>query len=121
MGRERERDDGCGTFYCVCVNVFKLNRFVTVDKNLFSPAHSTLLSLPRSLTNPINCKWSSIKPSLFLMQFHPLFACLCVHFDFQSTSVALYSSSLPISRLISYSLTLNFLHSQVPSNLFAIS
>lgn len=36
-------------FQCVCVNVFKLNRFVTVDKNL---------------SNPINCKWSSIKPRL---------------------------------------------------------
>lgn len=33
--------------FTVCVNVFKLNRFVTVDKNL---------------SNPINCKWSSIKP-----------------------------------------------------------
>lgn len=60
---------------------------------------SFALSLAHSCSplNPINCKWSSIKPSLFsfrflfLMPFHSLFACVnSVHFDFQSTSPLLY-------------------------------
>lgn len=93
------------------MNLFKLNRFVTVDKNL---------------SNPINCKWSSIKPSFpnavssdtaSATTSTSTSFCLYIYFDFQSTS-SLYSS--PHSRhffcpvYISQLLTF-------PCNLFAVT
>lgn len=93
--------------------MFKLNRFVTVDKNLSS------LPLSRSQI-PLTVSGVRLSRVFFLMQFHPLFACVCtlwfsIHFscslfefrlsDFSAYLMLLYSHSLPRTFF-------HFLHSQ---------